>query len=193
MVPVAMAVSLPSISRLRRLRSAVRHFALLEEACDRSNLAPRRASRKRGWLGGGLGLAGTVPDAPPGPTVFPQLLGSGISPLMARSCGDCALAVSREHRAALRVSSWSGPRASVAYARDFRLLRTWRFPVRMQAKRAATALLVLPALLTLGAASIRRYPYGVSARVNLYLVSAAMPRFSYRPWALRGSARWPRG
>ena len=88
-------------------------------------------------------------------------------------CGDRALAGSCEHRAALRVSSWSGPRASVAYARDFRLLRTRRFAfVRKQ--KGATALLVLPALLTLGAAAIRRYPYGISARVNLYLVPAIL-------------------
>jgi hypothetical protein len=40
--------------------------------------------------------------------------------------------------------------------------------------KAATALLVLPAMLTLGAAAIRRYPYGVSARVNLYLVPAIL-------------------
>jgi hypothetical protein len=41
-------------------------------------------------------------------------------------------------------------------------------------QNGATALLVLPALLTLGAATIRRYPYGVSARVNLYLVPAIL-------------------
>ena len=36
------------------------------------------------------------------------------------------------------------------------------------------ALLVLPMLLTLAAAALRRYPYGMSARVNLYLVPSVL-------------------
>jgi hypothetical protein len=44
----------------------------------------------------------------------------------------------------------------------------------MRRQRGATLLFVLPALLTLGAATIRRYPYGVSVRVNMYLVPAIL-------------------
>src|SRR5262249_8477122 len=40
--------------------------------------------------------------------------------------------------------------------------------------KTSAALIVLPALLTLGAAMIKQYPYGVSVRVNLYLVPAVL-------------------
>ena len=41
-------------------------------------------------------------------------------------------------------------------------------------QRRGAAVLVLPILLTLAAAALRRYPFGLSARVNLYLVPAVL-------------------
>ena len=77
----------------------------------------------------------------------------------------------------------TGPLFAFPHGADLAL--TWLTPVifgcfavgvllYVRKQKGATALLVLPGLLTLGAAAIRRYPYGVSARVNLYLVPAIL-------------------
>ncbi len=44
----------------------------------------------------------------------------------------------------------------------------------LRKSKGTTALLVLPLFLTLAAAVLRRYPYGMSVRVNLYLVPAIL-------------------
>ena len=46
--------------------------------------------------------------------------------------------------------------------------------VLLRKRKSTTALLILPILLTLAASALRRYPYGMSARVNLYLVPSIL-------------------
>ena len=77
----------------------------------------------------------------------------------------------------------TGPLFSLPFGADTRL--AWLTPVLfgcfalgavllVRKGKSVVALLVLPILLTMAAAALRRYPYGMSARVNLYLVPAIL-------------------
>jgi hypothetical protein len=79
----------------------------------------------------------------------------------------------------------SGPLFAFPHGGDLRL--AWLTPVvfgcfaigaaillRQRGRRGLAILLALPILLTLAAAALQRYPFGLSARVNLYLVPAVL-------------------
>ena len=77
----------------------------------------------------------------------------------------------------------TGPLFAFPHGGDLRL--AWLTPVifgcfalgtmiLFRQRRRVAAVLVLPILLTLAAAALRRYPFGLSARVNLYLVPAVL-------------------
>ena len=77
----------------------------------------------------------------------------------------------------------TGPLFAFPHGGDLRL--AWLTPVifgcfavgtmiLLRQRRRVAAVLALPILLTLAAAALRRYPFGLSARVNLYLVPAVL-------------------
>jgi hypothetical protein len=171
-VPVAIALSLPAVFTIGAIA-----------LCGMSELLWRRAhtsARSFAGLFASAGIAVAVLAAlgqyrmlPADRTYFLKFWAQAFPP----SWRDPAAMA----RWLVRVNT--GPLFALPHGADLAL--AWLSPVMfgcfalgvlllMRKQKGVTALLVLPVLLTLGAAAIRRYPYGVSARVNLYLVPAIL-------------------
>ena len=133
----------------------------------------RRICHERGALGCGHGLDGAIPDAAWARAYFLKFWAEAFPP-----AGHDPFALAR-----WLVRANTGPLFAFPHGADTRL--GWLNPVifgcfalgaivLLRKRKSTTALLILPILLTLAASALRRYPYGMSARVNLYLVPSIL-------------------
>jgi hypothetical protein len=171
--PVAVAVSLPSLFTI----GAIAMVGLYE-------LARRRTASLAFAFGGflttsglsvvAMAVAGQYRNRPEDRAYFLKFWAAAFPPAVN---DPIALA-----RWLVRVNT--GPLFAFPFGADTRL--AWLAPVLFvcfalgavlllrKGRKSVIALLLLPMLLTLAAAAFRRYPYGMSARVNLYLVPAVL-------------------
>jgi hypothetical protein len=188
MVPLALAFSLPAAF-------TVGAIAL----CGLNELLRRRAVRSA-WAYGGFVVSAGVSVA------FLTALGQyrilpGDRQYFLRFWAQAFPPSWRDPAAIVRwlVHVHTGPLFALPHGSDLRI--AWLTPVIFgcailgifqfaRRHKAAVALLILPAMLTLGAAAMRRYPYGVSVRVNMYLVPAVVLLAALgATWLFRRAAR----
>ncbi len=170
--PAAVAISLPSLFTIGGIVVMVLHDLVRRRA-------PRAALAVAGFLlavGGSvaaMAFAGQYRTRPEDRAYFLKFWAAAFPPGVSDPVG----------LARWLVRANTGPLFAFPQGADTRL--AWLSPVLFgcfvlgavlfaRKGKNSVALLVLPMLLTLAAAALRRYPYGMSARVNLYLVPAVL-------------------
>ncbi len=170
--PLAVAVSLPSLFVIGGIAS-VGLFELLKSRSARFGLALAAFLTTAGLSIAAMAAAGQYRSSPGDRAYFLKFWAGAFPP----SINEPAPLA----KWLLRVTT--GPFFAFPHGGDTRL--AWLTPVifacfalgtvlLLRNGKSKVALLVLPILLTLVAAALRRYPFGISARVNLYLVPAVL-------------------
>jgi hypothetical protein len=172
MVPLALVISLPAVFTIGAIA-----------LCGLNELLRRRAGRSA-WAFGGFVVSAGVSVA-----VLAALgqyrLRPGDRQYFLKFWAQAFPPSWRDPAAIVRwlIHIHTGPLFALPHGSD--LLLEWLTPaiagfallgllLFARTYKVGAALLVGPAMLTLGAAAIRRYPYGVSVRVNMYLVPAVV-------------------
>ena len=171
-VPVAVAISLPSMFTI----GAIVFVALLRIG---SEAVPFRPCAVAGLvLAVGLSVAamafaGQYRTRPEDRAYFLKFWAAAFPPALsdpvalARWLGACTPG-RFSHFLTVATPVWPGS------TRWFSAASRWGALLFVGKGKRIVALLVLPMLLTLAAAALRRYPYGMSGRVNLYLVPSVL-------------------
>jgi hypothetical protein len=169
--PLAVAVSLPSLFTIGAI-AMVGFFQMLRRRTPSIALAFIGFLTTAGLSVVAMAVAGQYRTLPDDRAYFLKFWAAAFPPA-ANDPGSLA-------RWLVRVNT--GPLFSFPYGADMRL--AWLTPVLfgcfalgavlLRKSKSIIALLMLPLLLTLAAAALSRYPYGMSVRVNLYLVPAVL-------------------
>ncbi len=172
LAPLAVAVSLPSLFVIGGIGS-VGFYELLKRRSVQFGLGLAAFVTTAGLAIAAMAAAGQYRSSPGDRAYFLRFWAGAFPP----SITEPASLV----RWLLRVSD--GPLFAFPHGADTRL--AWLTPVifgcfvlgtilLLRDGKSKVALLILPILLTLAAAALRRYPFGISARVNLYLVPVVL-------------------
>ncbi len=171
-VPAALAVSLPSVFTIGAI-ALVGFCELLRRRTAATALAGAGFAFSAGISVAAMAWLGQYRTPPDARAYFLKFWAAAFPPF---DHGLLALAK-------WLVRANTGPLFAVPHGADGRL--AWLTPavfgcfalgavILLRKRRSIAALLILPILLTLAASALKRYPYGMSARVNLYLVPSIL-------------------
>jgi hypothetical protein len=170
--PLAIGVSLPSLFTIGAI-GLVAAYELLRKRSVSIGLGFAAVLMTMGITVGVMAALGQYRVSPEDRVYFLKFWAGAFPPSIVHPAALC--------RWLLRMGT--GPLFAFPHGADLRL--AWLTPVicgcsvlgaviLLRRRRSVVVLLLLPVLLTLAAAALRRYPFGLSARVNLYLIPAVV-------------------